>query len=103
MARLPLWFVASGLALATLLPAAAEAGPPCGRGWRRHEVCGVIYGAPVIVAPPPVYAAPPVVYAPPPVLYRPPVVVAPPPPVVVAPPVVAPAPGLSIGVNIPLR
>ncbi len=97
-----------GLAAAALLtPSIAQADPPCGHGWRKHEYCGG-YGYRYRHYPPPpvvyyqrpgvVYARPGVVYAPPPVVYAPPpVVYAAPPPVVYAPPMV------SLGVNIPLR
>ena len=80
------------IATSILAPSLAWAGPPCGKGWRKHEWCGgYVYGVPGYVAPPVYYARPPVVYGPPPVMYGYP------------PPMVAPAPGLSIGLNIPLR
>jgi hypothetical protein len=90
-ARLPV--LAAGallVAASALLPAPAEATPPCGRGWRKGEYCG----GPVHVAPPP---------PPPRPVY---VVPAPPPPVVVAPPpvyVAPPRPGIGVHVDIPLR
>jgi hypothetical protein len=75
--------VLAGIALA---PGVAQAEPPCGYGWRRHEWCGPyhrdryyrgpayrerVYVQPprVFLAPPPVYYAPP---APPPIVYAPP-------------------------------
>jgi hypothetical protein len=93
-ARFPVLSAGALIAAATVLPALAEATPPCGRGWRKGEYCG----GPVVVAPPPsrpVYVAPP----PPMVVAPAPVIVAPPPPVYVAPL----RPGIGVHVDIPLR
>jgi hypothetical protein len=95
--RTSLFAVAASLIGATL-PAPADAGPPCGRGWRKGEYCG----PPVVVARRPpravVVAPAPVVVVPPPVVVRPPVVVA---PVPVAPvPVVPVRPSVGVGVHV---
>jgi hypothetical protein len=81
-------FLAAAALGALVIAMSAEAKPPCGRGWRKHEYCGprpaeVAPPAAVVVAPAPVYAVP-----------------APPPPVVLAPPA---RPAIGVHVDIPLR
>ena len=98
------WVRMSGsvaIAVGVLIPLAASADPPCGKGWRKHEACGPVYvaPAPVIVVPPAVqyYPPQPVYVAPQPVYIQPPPSVYAPAPVVLGPP------SLQLGLTVPLR